>query len=163
MRCPETFVIADKIRELSADYEKASEYINSPQGREFIKRAYLMILGKSLRGSCVNCHMDAFIEVACFVRKPKFKEIMESSYQFKNSMVRELVIGDASITVTNHNITDEYAELMLIECPGLASNMNMPEDWVKRVAKRKESMTSAEASEEGTTEKKKKTKRNPAE
>jgi len=160
MNCPEAIILADKVRELALDFESARDFVNSPEGRAFVKRAYLMIMGKAMRGSCVNCHMDAFIEVACFIKHPKFKEIMESLYQFKNSMVRELVIGEASVTVTNHNITDEYAELMLIECPVLAENMNKPEDWEKRVAKRKASLTTAEAVEtEEVVEKKKKVKK----
>lgn len=146
MKCKEAIEYSERIKQLSSNFEDAPAVVNTPEGRAFIQRAYLMIMGKTLRGNCTNCHMDAFIELAIFIKNPNFKNIMESEYQFKNSMVFELVDNGTSITVTNHNITNDLAEKILIVCPEVADNMNKPEDWEERIKARIE--PTAEATEE---------------
>ena len=146
MKTTEALRLSEEIKQLRCDAkgmtgERLHAWISSGDHTPLISRAYLILLGKTMRMSCKNCYFDAFMELCNFIYSPKYKEIMDCSYQFKSSMTQELILKPGeSITVTNHNITDEYAELLLIQKPILAEYMKLPDDWKKRVKAREKSI-----------------------
>lgn len=146
MKTTEALRLSEEIKQLRCDAkgmtgERLHAWISSGDHTPLISRAYLILLGKTMRMSCKNCYFDAFMELCNFIYSPKYKEIMDCSYQFKSSMTQELILKPGeSVTVTNHNITDEYAELLLIQKPALAEYMTLPEDWKKRVKAREKSI-----------------------